>query len=231
MRASLALRSLRAGMFAAVCTALAAAAHILSMQAVPGAASVAVGFAVVGVFGFLAGSHEQSMRAIGCAMGLVQVGLHLLFDATMPVPGPAMAGMHGMTGMQDMQTMPGMADMAGMPAMAGMAGMSGPAVGAAHHAMSSQAVAAHALAALLAAWWLRRGEAALWSLLRHAAALAPCLTTWLRAWITPSVEPPDLFGAGHGWRAASGPRFHLMLRHAVIRRGPPSAGPVLVPTV
>lgn len=222
MRASLALRSLRAGVFAAVCVGLAAAAHDLSMHAVPAPGTMAAAFAAAGAVGCLAGSREQSLRAITAAMALVQVGLHLLFDAASPappasVPMPAMPGMVGMAGTSDMASIPGMD---GSPTMPGM-----------HHPMTGQALAAHALAALLAAWWLRRGEAAVWSLLRRAAALAPYLLTWAtRARIALSPRPLDLRAAAFGWGFEPRLRSHLLLRHALIRRGPPGSGPLPVPT-
>jgi hypothetical protein len=205
VRASSSLRSLRAALFAAACVVLAAAAHTLSMGVTPGFRAMAAGFSIVAVPAFLAGSREQSLRGICAAMGLVQVGLHLLFDAaTGTAASSSMAGMTGMT------------SMTGMPGMDG----SGAMVMARHHAMSGQAVAAHALAALLAAWWLRRGEAALWTLLRHAAALAPALVRWLRTRTGPPVAPAAAVG-GHGWRPAPALRPRLLLRHAVNRRGPP----------
>ena len=222
MRASLALRSLRAGVFAAVCVGLASAAHDLSMHAVPAPGTMAAAFAAAGAVGCLAGSREQSLRAITVAMVLVQVGLHLLFDAASPTPPPTvpMPSMPGMDGMSDLASMPGMD---GARGMAGMAGMP--------HSMTGQAFAAHALAALLAAWWLRRGEAAVWSLLRRAAALAPYLLTWAaRARIALSPRPLDLRAAAFGWEFASRLRPHLLLRHALIRRGPPASGPLPVPT-
>lgn len=208
MRASSSLRSLRAALFAAVCVVLAAAAHALSMGVTPGFRAMAMGFSVVAAPAFLAGSREQSLRGICAAMALVQVGLHLLFDAT----ATATAASPGMASM---------ADMPGMPGMDGSGGMvSGGMVMAQHQAMSGRAVAAHALAALLAAWWLHRGEAALWTLLRHAAALAPALVRWLRTRTGPPVGPAAAVGA-HGWRPAPALRPQLLLRHAVNRRGPP----------
>ncbi|WP_392967414.1 hypothetical protein [Streptomyces sp. LN245] len=48
------------------------------------------------------------------------------------------------------------------------------------HALTPHATAAHVAAALLATWWLRRGEAALWSLLRRAVTFVPGLAAWWR---------------------------------------------------
>ncbi|WP_234326512.1 hypothetical protein [Streptomyces sp. NRRL S-337] len=57
----------------------------------------------------------------------------------------------------------------------------------------AHAAAAHVAAALLASWWLRRGEAALWSLLRRAVALVPGLVAW---WGTCKGRLPALAYAG-----------------------------------
>ncbi|MEV5571532.1 MFS transporter [Spirillospora sp. NPDC052269] len=75
---------------------------------------------------------------------------------------------------------------------------------------------AHTLAALIAAWWLRRGEAAAWSLARRIAAAArpprpmlPDVTVPARTIVRPAAR---ILPA----RTAS-------LRHSVSRRGPPRA--------
>jgi hypothetical protein len=98
----------------------------------------------------------------------------------------------------------------------------------------------HLLAALVAGWWLRRGEAALWQLLRVTAQLTETLA---QAWAAPlrtllalaaallrgllgtldadaATRPrPDRDdGAGRPPRTAQ-------LRHQVVRRGPPAALP------
>jgi hypothetical protein len=98
------------------------------------------------------------------------------------------------------------------PRMPGMPGMHG-----IHHAVTMYGAVAHLLAALLASWWLRRGEAAFWSLLRRARALAPGLAAWWRRRIgpvapgtTPVAVPP-----------CPTPVQGLLLRHALSRRGPP----------
>ncbi|MFF4724652.1 hypothetical protein ACFY3M_04825 [Streptomyces mirabilis] len=89
------------------------------------------------------------------------------------------------------------------------------------HAMTPHATAAHVVAALLATWWLRRGEAAFWSLLRRAAALVPGLAAWWRVragWSALPTRPAVVR------RTAREPRplRQLLLRHAVSRRGPPA---------
>jgi hypothetical protein len=198
--------------FAGLSVALAATAHALAMNVTPSVATMAAAWAAISSLGYLMAARERSLPAICGAMALLQTALHLLFNATTPSGMPP-----GMTGA--MANMPGMtAGMANMPGMTG-----------AHHTISVHAMTAHALAALAAAWWLRRGEAAFWSLLRHAAALAPSLTIWGEAAPSPVVPPPRVAAPGH--LHANGLGRSVLLRHAVIRRGPPQRGPVPVLTV
>ncbi|MGW7008601.1 hypothetical protein ACWGCW_38935 [Streptomyces sp. NPDC054933] len=209
MSASLVLRSLRAAVFAAVCVTLGAAGHSLACHQTPASWADGVGFAVIFGLGFVLGGRERSLAGICGVMAVVQIGLHLLFDAAPVDAGLGSAG----------SGMPGMA-------MPGMPGMHHPVMAmAAHHAEGGQAMAAHAVAALVASWWLRRGEAAVWSLLRQAAALAPGLVAWWRAVAAPA-GPPSLGSARRGDTEDRWTR-QLLLRHAVIRRGPPAVGPVL----
>jgi hypothetical protein len=97
------------------------------------------------------------------------------------------------------------------------------------HALTPHATTAHVAAALVLTWWLRRGEAALWSLLRRAVALVPGLVAWW--WVSGGarlvLDARDVVGPR---RRADGSRLlrGLLLRHAVQRRGPPpgSAYPI-----
>ncbi|MFF4269870.1 hypothetical protein [Streptomyces sp. NPDC001536] len=89
------------------------------------------------------------------------------------------------------------------------------------HAAVPHATAAHVGAALLLTWWLRRGEAALWSLLRWAVAFVPGLVAWWRAargfrGVPSGLEPSRRVG-DRAWS----PR-QVWLRYAVRRRGPPA---------
>ncbi|MFD8420306.1 hypothetical protein [Streptomyces sp. NPDC059466] len=88
------------------------------------------------------------------------------------------------------------------------------------HAMTPHATAAHVAAALLATWWLRRGEAAFWCLLRRAVTLVPGLAAW---WRVRTGRPAGPFrpAAVCPNAAAPGPLRQALLRHAVSRRGPP----------
>ncbi|WP_269857570.1 hypothetical protein [Streptomyces sp. RPT161] len=203
MYASPVLRSLRAAVFAALCVTLAAAGHSLACHQAPAMRADGVGFVAVFALGYLLGGRERSLAGIGSAMGVVQVGLHLLFEAAPMHAGSSMASMPGMS-------VPGMAMVP-------------------QHGEGGGAIAAHAVAALAASWWLRRGEAAVWSLLRQVAALVPGFVAWWRA---SGVVPEDSSDTRVRQRDAR-ERWtpQVLLRHAVIRRGPPAAGPVPAPSM
>lgn len=71
----------------------------------------------------------------------------------------------------------------------------------------------HLTAMLVTGWWVARGETALWSVLRRLAVrvmliLAPCP-------IRPPASPTPAY------LAPSGIPYESLLRHAVVRRGPP----------
>ncbi|MFF4833619.1 hypothetical protein [Streptomyces sp. NPDC001315] len=205
MSASPAVRSLRAAVFAAVCVLLAVAGHGLGTGHVPPLWADGVGFLAVFATGWLLGGRERTLPGIGAAMLATQAGLHVAFSRT-TTAGPAMhmAHMHG-------------------HAVAQTHTMTAHAVAAHTHAMTPHAVGAHVLAALVASWWLRRGEAALWSLLRWAAAFLPGLAAW---WRDP-LAPLPLPAAGRAPADAVPPRT-LLLRHAVSRRGPPTRIPYAI---
>jgi hypothetical protein len=133
-----------------------------------------------------------------------QAGLHLTFEAAESHTRTAMAA-HGtsMTGMSH-------AHMA-------RAHMAHP------HAVVAHATVGHVVAALVATWWLRRGEAALWSLLRRAAVLVPGLAAWWRVRTAPSRQPVP--GEVRRSGVAPWPLRQVLLRHAVSRRGPPTGIP------
>jgi multidrug transporter EmrE-like cation transporter len=194
MRVSWAVRVLRAVVFAVMCVALAAAAHRLAMGGAPPMWADGWGFlGVVAVACPLCG-RERSLVGIGGAMVAVQSLLHVAFDA---------AQAH-----QAAMSMPGM-----------------PTPGSGHqdsHPLTVHAALAHLLAALIASSWLRRGEAAFWSLLRRRAAmLVPALTAWWGAHRVPVLRLPQPTRPWSRRRPVPQP----VLRHAVSRRGPPAPAP------
>ncbi|MEV5957127.1 hypothetical protein AB0M11_25730 [Streptomyces sp. NPDC051987] len=226
MSASPAVRSLRAAVFAAVCVLLAAAGHGLAMGDLPPLWADAAGFAVVFALGRALAGRERGLPEIGVGMLLTQAGLHFGFDAARavtPAPAPASAPASAMT-VAPMRLHGHV--VTGMTGMTGMAGMGGTGSGGPQYPhlpvlLTAHATLAHVLAALVAAWWLRRGEAALWSLLRRTAALVPGLAAW---WQDAPLAAP----AGGPRLAPAGPirpRPLLALRHAVSRRGPPNPVP------
>lgn len=79
---------------------------------------------------------------------------------------------------------------------------------------------AHATASLITGWWLARGEAAVWAILRrlggHAMRGLRALLTYLLVDVSETPCPPPV-RTGH---VEVSPPVHV-LRHAVIRRGPP----------
>ncbi|MFI6486481.1 hypothetical protein [Streptomyces sp. NPDC050564] len=189
MSASLAVRSLRAAVFAVLCVLLAAGGHGLATGEGPPLRADGAGVLAVFAGGFLLGGRERSLLGIGGGMLAAQAGLHLGFEAARPRMAMNMHGAHMMH---------------------------------AHaHALTPHATAAHVTAALLATWWLRRGEAALWSLLRWAVALVPGLAAWWRVGTGPcpvrAHQDVVRRNALETW-----PPRQVLLRHAVSRRGPPA---------
>jgi len=184
-------RLTRAVVFATVCMTLATVAHAAMSPASIPAWAIIVGFAgVLAVAGALAG-HERSLTTIMGGLLGGQFVLHSLFSsAASPV-------VHHTT--------------PGMPAQ----------VMTDHGAGSGHAMTlAHIAAAVLSAWWLRRGERAVWALTRRLAARAErpirlFLALLLAepaappARVTVTAAPPVSRPAGHA------------IRHHVVRRGPP----------
>jgi hypothetical protein len=168
--------------------------------------TTAVLFGAVAVFCFArmaASLGERGLVSIGFLVGGSQFGLHLLFEvARAPVAHPAA------------MSMPGMAD---------MSGMAGAPSGSAPLGLTSGMTIAHVVAAILTAWWLRRGEAALFAVARQAGAALDTswrmLTWWaagaplsrLMPWVAPTLDfEPRRSYVGR------------LLLFMVIRRGPPA---------
>ncbi|MET7285342.1 hypothetical protein [Streptomyces sp. NPDC005573] len=228
MSASSAVRGLRAAVFAAVCVLLAAAGHGLAMGVMPRPGVDGAAFLTVAGLGWLLGGRERSLPGIGAVMLATQAALHVTFDAAQRATGPASPwagstgkthmpghhmGGHAMHGMQAMRGMRGMDAMHSLQAMGAIGGGGG---GMRPHALTAHATAAHLLAALVASWWLWRGEAAVWGLLRRAGALVPGLAAWWGNVPLPVPVPVPL-----RFPAVAGLPCLLPLRHAVSRRGPP----------
>jgi len=244
------LRVLRALPFALLCTLIAAAGHTLAGGGDAAPRALALGFAVVFGGALLLGGRERSAVAIAAALGLGQLGLHCLFHGLSPAAHGAMAGMAGM------QHPGGVAEVAGRllcddrvgdgltvvpldttPEQVVSAAGLDPAAYAtvAPHAaagllgLTPAMLLGHLAAALVAGWWLRRGEAALWRLVRIAASAAQEWAAPLRTALAlaAALLLGPLAGAGRPVRArrrAEDRRLPVAaaLRHCVVRRGPPT---------
>ncbi|MFI5678996.1 hypothetical protein [Streptomyces cellulosae] len=238
MRASPAVRGLRAAVFAALCVLLAAGGHVLATGMAPPVWVQAVGFLPVFAGACLLGGRERSLVAIGGATLVAQGALHLAFgtvrpraaatarDQGAPTTRGAYAGtaVHGMRGPHMVHPHTTSAHTMASHTM-GAHAIASHQMGA--HALTPHATVAHVSAAVLLTWWLRRGEAALFSLLRRTATLVPGLAAWWRVRrgaryvpATPRRRRP----------ATAGPRIlrPALLRHAVQRRGPPAMTPYTV---
>ncbi|WP_030314024.1 hypothetical protein [Streptomyces sp. NRRL B-3229] len=215
MRASPAVRSLRAAVFAALCVLLAAGGHALATGMTPPVWAQAAGFLPVFAAGWLLGGRERSLGAIGAATLTSQAALHLAFGTAGSHPTAAQQGM-GMSHMVMPHTVRAHMAVHGMR----MIHTTTPPP----HAVTPHATAAHLSAALLLTWWLRRGEAALWSLLRRSVALVPGLAAWWQGYGEPAAPDPASPAPAHGTRT---PR-PLLLHHTVHRRGPPTTIPYAI---
>ncbi|MFE4971025.1 hypothetical protein ACFRAR_02765 [Kitasatospora sp. NPDC056651] len=240
------LRLARAVPFALVCTLIAAAGHALAGGGNVPPSALAAGFSVILAFASVCGGRERSLAAIAGALGAGQLVLHCLFhgfNASMP-------GMHhGGSGPLTLPQVAGrlICNEARPGTLLGLTGGPSPeqlvsSAGLDPHAfatvswwqagvfgMTPSMLAGHLAAALVAGWWLRRGEAALWRLLRVAAAAAR------EHWAAPLRTVFALVAALlRGLFGAAGPalRFRArgggsplpagaVLRHSVVRRGPP----------
>ncbi|MFC9325881.1 hypothetical protein [Kitasatospora sp. NPDC057015] len=244
------LRLARALPFALVCTLIAAAGHALAGGGDVTLPTLATGFAAVLALAALLGGRERSLAGIAGALGAGQLALHGLFHGSGAAHATSMAAMgHGASGPM---TAPQLAvrllcneahpgTLTGLPGgtsaeqIISNAGLDPNDYAAAAwwqgglFGLTPAMLAGHLAAALVAGWWLRRGEAALWRLLRITAAAAKELAAPLRTALallasllrgllgTPggSVRP---YGTGEGtWRLPPA----AALRHSVVRRGPP----------
>ncbi|MCX5211572.1 hypothetical protein OG689_20150 [Kitasatospora sp. NBC_00240] len=243
------LRLARALPFALVCTLAAAVGHAASGGGNVALPALAAGFTAVLAFAALLGGRERSLAGIAGALAAGQLGLHGLFHST-AAHATAMTGMtHGGTGPMTApqlavrllcnETHPG--TLAGLPAgttaeqLISDAGLDPTAYAAAPwwqdglFGLTPGMFAGHLAAALVAGWWLRRGEAALWRLLRITAAAAKQLATPLRTVLAlVAVLLRGLLGTPGGSVRRTGAGTGNLrlpvaaaLRHSVVRRGPP----------
>ncbi|MBL1093386.1 MULTISPECIES: hypothetical protein [Streptomyces] len=247
MPVTAALRYVRAAVFAAVCVVLSATGHaVMSGPALPGW-TLAAAAAAVFVCAGLAAGRERSLPAIAGGMLACQGGLHLFFSWAQGTATPAQSTgkaaawadllLCGYSGSAGSTPLPGramhqMVMRAGMDwnsppahqsgAQMGLGGHTAHVMPAMHH-MGLGMLAAHLLAALVCAWWLHRGERAVFALLAALAAVAGrSLHRLLRPCVAGVAMPVSTGGPRRFRRpVASGPLHLAVVRHAVVRRGPP----------
>lgn len=245
------LRLARALPFALVCTLIAAAGHALAGGGDVAPPALAAGFAAVLAAAAVLGGRERSGLAIAGALGAGQVALHCLFHG-LGAHATGMAGMsHGASAAMTAHQVAGRllcneghpGTLIGLPAgttpeqLISDAGLDPAAYAAAPwwqggvFGMTPVMLAGHLAAALVAGWWLRRGEAALWRLLRITAAAAQelaaplrtafaLLASLLRGLLGTPGGAPRPYGA---YEVAKRLPAGAALRHSVVRRGPPAA--------
>lgn len=235
------LRVARAVPFAAVCTLIAAAGHALGGGGSVALPALAAGFGVVCAVAALLGGRERSLFSIAGLLGAGQLGLHLLFHSAsggmaggggMAMPQLALRLVcheptHGGLTVVPLDSSPdqlisaaGIAPQAYRAATPHAAGLFG---------LSPAMLLGHLGAAVLVGWWLRRGEAAVWRILRATATVA-------REWAAPLrmalALVAALLGRFGGRAAVRPPRRRAedrrlpkvtALRYSVVRRGPPVA--------
>jgi hypothetical protein len=247
------LREARAAVFAAVCVLVAVVGHdAFSPGGVPPWLLVlSAGLLFVAVRPLT--SRERGLPSILGAMAGVQLALHQVFSlaqqhaataGAMAMPGmsgsaPATSagGSHVLpalgtwwcgpkppAGIENLLTAysPTALHAAGIPVVH-VSNLAVSSAGAAAHRMTPGMLAAHIVAALVAAWWLRHGEAAAWSLARALATRVTLPLGWLNRLATPTVPwtPPSSARAVFDVPDRPGPG--VLLRFIVARRGPPAA--------
>ncbi|MFL6116076.1 MAG: hypothetical protein ACJ786_32695 [Catenulispora sp.] len=212
------LREARSGVFAAVCVLVGAVGHdAFSASAIPLWALFVGGLATFLVAQPLT-RRERGLPAILVLMGVVQLGLHYLFELAqrlsanaapmrmaMPLPprGAWWCGHDEPSGVTQ-----AMLHAAGTPPM--------------HHTMTAGMGISHVAAALIASWWLRRGEAAVWSLGRALAlALITPLVLLVVALVAGRWTPPRRVAAVTVGNPPRGIGPGRLLRFDLARRGPP----------
>lgn len=221
------LRGARATVFAVACVGVSAAGHVwMSGAAVPAWALLAALLAVGGA-GYALAGRQRGFASIAGLMLAGELGLHLLFTAAQHAGVAASSSMSGMPGMPPM---PGMIVSHPVPAAAwlcggGKTGLGGPGSQTVSSSMASMSahgavgmIAVHVAAGLLCAWWLRRGEIAVFRLLRVLARFAAPLLVivWpgARMVLDFSFSVPN-------HRGERAPTYRRLLVDAVVRRGPP----------
>ncbi|RCG32390.1 MFS transporter [Sphaerisporangium album] len=184
------MRLARSAVFTVVCLGLAAGAHRFAGGTAPAPWVLPSGALAVMTGTTLLARRERPPAAVVAWLLAAQLLLHWWFGAAGTSAVPR-PHEHGV---------PGLSYGPGLGAGAGM-------------------LLAHLTAALLTGWWLARGEAALWSLLRVVGGYALRGLAVLGLLRRETPPPPRTVLPGDD--PAARPGHDRVLRHALVRRGPP----------
>lgn len=210
-------RALRATLFAALCVTLSSTSHVLmSHQPLPPGA-ICAAFAAVFAVAYLAGGRrEWGFRLLAGLMVPLELAVDTWFTAGQqtcygPSGGPVTGSWRSFHEAVICNGAPVGTRLPGVP------GAPAPQVPSA--TLPLLLLAAHVCVGLLAAWWLRRGEAAALRVARAAGAAAfrPLVLVADAARAVLPARPAAARTAAPAARPAPG----RLLRHAVVRRGPP----------
>ncbi|MBS2963999.1 hypothetical protein KGA66_13160 [Actinocrinis puniceicyclus] len=195
-------RAARAAALAAACVLLAALGHVLASQAVLPQSTVLQAWIVLLCVGCAFARRERALPAIAAFVLGAQAALFLWFQAA-ELQGSA-ARCVAVTNLPPGLTVPGMCGTA-VPGWA----------------QTGLLICMHVAAALLCAWWLRRGEAALFTLGRLLVEFGRALLTipaaLLRAFVPYAGPQRSKFPRRRGRPPRPAAVSHL----PVVRRGPP----------
>jgi len=218
-------RTARSGVFALATVGLAVAAHRLGGGQSPGGVIGGAAGVVVFLASWLLARRERSGRLIGLLVVITQTVLHVVFTftgmATMPPPAPGGSPSTAMWAklLFCHHTGPPVTATQVITARAQLGITAPPSPPAAPmHTMSVLSagallmLAAHLVAALVMAWWLRRGERAAWQIARRV--IGDLLPAHRHVLCLPGRE--SLRQLGRGW-VPSQPIW----ASAVTSRGPP----------
>ncbi|CAJ64282.1 putative integral membrane protein; putative Succinyl-CoA ligase domain [Frankia alni ACN14a] len=195
-------RAVRTATVAGVAVGLATAAHLTTCARPPSLPVLGVGAALAARICWGVADRPMCRRRLAGLMLSVQVGLHVAFTLAMPTHGASRSG--------------GLAGEVGPGGTVGHSGVNllpgGPAMAAAHLG-----------AALLLTWWLAIGEHALWRVTSGVVRVARRVVRRLRRRPNGTRRPRPGRAA---WKPATNRpvRRLVLLRHVVIRRGPPVPG-------
>ncbi|MFG1806609.1 hypothetical protein [Streptomyces sp. NPDC049040] len=219
------LRAVRAALFAALCVTLSSTSHVLMAKAPLPLPAVAGAFAAVFTLVYLATARPEC--GFWTLAGLM-VPLELAVDTVLTAGQQACYGPSGgpVTGSwrsfnEAFLCHGGHVGPSPATPLAAVPGGAQAAAQMQSSALPWLLLAVHVSVGLLAAWWLRRGEAALHRVLRAVAlaAFRPLLFAAAAVRGVPAAVPCRVRRTARS--SAAGAPAARWLHHAVVRRGPP----------